>query len=221
MTSLAVNRSFECAPHATRSIAMALTLSLNLAIVLFALVPSAPHMLQAPPPQSLLAAIVQTPPPPMQPPAVPILRAVQHVATPTVPMVATHPLALATPVLPDITPVTAVVRAAPTTSAAVSSSAGTAGDSDATIAYETATAPDYPIQAVRAGIQGTVLLKVLVSASGQPIEVVVQRSSGSRLLDAAARRHLLAAWRFHPAMRDGHAIEAWALVPVRFRLDRY
>lgn len=221
MTSLAVHPSFECAPHATRSIAMALTLSLNLAIVLFALLPSAPHMLHAPPPQSLLAAIVQPPPPPMQPPAVPILRAVQHVATPTVPMVTTHPLPLAAPVLPNISPVTTIVPKVPTTSAAVGSSNGAAGESDATIAYETATAPDYPIQAVRAGIQGSVLLKVLVSATGQPIEVVVQRSSGSRLLDDAARRHVLAAWRFHPAMRNGHATEAWALVPVHFRLDRY
>ena len=221
MTSLAVNRSFECAPHAARSIAMALTLSLNLAIVLFALLPSAPHMLHGPPPQSLLAAIMQPPPPPVPPPSVPILRAVQHVATPTIPMVATHPLPLATPVLPNIAPVTAIVRAMPTPSAAVDASSGTVGDSDATIAYETATAPDYPIQAVRAGIQGTVLLKVLVSASGEPTAVVVERSSGSRLLDDAARRHVLATWRFHPAMRDGHAIEAWALVPVRFRLDRY
>lgn len=221
MTSLAVNHSFECAPHATRSIAMALTLSLNLAIVLFALLPSAPHLLHTPPPQSLLAAIVQPPPSPVPPPAVPILRAVQHVATPTIPMVVTHPLALTTPVLPNIAPVTATVHAVPTASATAASSFETAGDSDATIAYETATAPDYPIQAVRAGIQGTVLLKVLVSASGQPTGVVVEHSSGSRLLDDAARRHVLAAWRFHPATRNGHAIEAWALVPVRFRLDRY
>ena len=220
MTSLAVNHPFECAPHATRSIAMALTLGLNLAIVLFALLPSAPHMLHAPPPQSLLAAIVQPPPSPVPLPAVPILRAVQHVATPTVPMVVTHPLALEAPALPNIAPVTAAVHAVPTTSAAVASSSDAVGDSDATIAYETATAPDYPVQALRAGIQGTVLLKVLVSASGQPTEVVVERSSGSRLLDDAARAHVLEAWRFHPAMRNGHAIEAWALVPVRFRLDR-
>lgn len=220
MTSLAVNHPFECAPHATRSIAMALTLSLNLAIVLFALLPSAPHMLHAPLPRSLFATILQPPPPPVPPPPVPILRAVEHVATPTVPMVVTHPLSLAAPLLPNIAPVTATIRTVPVTSAAVASSSDNAGDSDATIAYETATAPDYPVQALRAGIQGTVLLKVLVSASGQPTEVVVERSSGSRLLDDAARRHVLEAWRFHPAVRNGHAIEAWALVPVRFRLDR-
>jgi protein TonB len=50
--------------------------------------------------------------------------------------------------------------------------------------------------------------------------VAIERSSGSRTLDDAAREHILAAWRFHPAMRDGHAIEAWALVPVQFNLGR-
>jgi len=65
-----------------------------------------------------------------------------------------------------------------------------------------------------------VLLKVLVDLSGKPVQVMIERSSGSRALDDAARKHVLAAWRFHPAMRDGHAIEAWAVVPVRFNLDQ-
>jgi len=52
------------------------------------------------------------------------------------------------------------------------------------------------------------------------VQVMIERSSGSRALDDAARKHVLAAWRFHPAMRDGHAIEAWAVVPVRFNLDQ-
>jgi protein TonB len=219
MTSLRFDPSFECAPHATRSVALALALSLNLALVLFALRPNTPFEIHAPPPRSLLATVLQPPPPPVPPPAVPILRAVQHVATPTVPMVVTRPLPVATPVLSNIAPVTSI-RVLPTMSTNAATSVGTAGNSDATIAYETATPPDYPVQALRAGIQGTVLLKVLVGTSGQPTEVVVERSSGSRLLDDAARRHVLAAWRFHPAMRDGHAIKAWALVPVRFRLNR-
>ncbi|MDE2272232.1 MAG: energy transducer TonB [Xanthomonadaceae bacterium] len=63
-------------------------------------------------------------------------------------------------------------------------------------------------------------LKVLVDPSGKPVEVLIARSSGSRPLDDAARAHVLAAWRFRPAMRDGRAIEAWAMVPVRFDLHR-
>ncbi|HLI18777.1 MAG TPA: energy transducer TonB [Rhodanobacteraceae bacterium] len=214
MTSLAVDRSFECAPHATRSVAMALALSLNLAIALFAMRPEAVSMLHAMPPPSLLITILQPPPPPVQPVSVPILRTVEHVHAPTV-----H-VAIATPALPSIAPVTSLIQLP--SAAPVSSATGlnTARDSDATIAYETASPPAYPIQALRAGIQGTVLLKVLVGPTGQPLAIEIEHSSGSRVLDDAARQHVLATWRFHPAIRDGHAIEAWALVPVQFSLNR-
>jgi protein TonB len=218
MTSLRFDPSFECAPHATRSVALALALSLNLTLVLFALRPHTPFEPHAPPSPSLLATVLQPAPRPVPAPAVPILRAVQHVAIPTVPMAVTHPLPFVTPTLPMIAPVESI-RTVPATSVEAAA-AGTAGDADATIAYETATAPSYPIAALRAGIQGRVLLKVLVDPRGQPVQVVVEHSSGSRILDDAARRHVLAAWRFHPAVRDGHAIEAWALVPVHFELAR-
>lgn len=217
MTSMAVTRSFECAPHATRSFAMALTLSLNLAILLFALRPSTPFPVQVPIPLSLQATILQPPPVVVPPPAVPTLHVARHVATPNVHVAVAHPVPIPIPAVSAITPVTPLA----THATAVSTNAvATAADSKATIAYETATPPVYPIQALRAGVQGTVLLKVLVDASGKPVQVAIKRSSGSRTLDDAARQHVLAAWRFHPAMRDGHAIEAWALVPVQFNLGR-
>jgi protein TonB len=217
MMSLAVDRSFECAPHATRSFALALTLSLNLAVVLFALLPSTPFPVQAPPPQSLLAAVLPQLPPPVAPPTVPILRVAEHrVATPSVHVPLTRPVPISLPNFETVAPILPAQTAATTTG----SDTGAAGNAEASIAYETATPPAYPLQALREGVQGTVLLKVLVAADGMPVQVVVERGSGSRLLDDAARRHVLAAWRFHPAMRDGHAIEAWALVPVRFALNR-
>jgi protein TonB len=128
-------------------------------------------------------------------------------------------VSIAIAALPGIAPVEPAQPTAVTT-ATGANSIGASGNSDATIAYATATPPAYPIQALRAGIQGTVMLKVLVDPTGKPLQVVIARSSGSRLLDDAARKHVLAAWRFHPAMRDGHAIEVWALVPVRFNLNR-
>jgi protein TonB len=217
MTSMAVPRSFECAPHATRSLAMALTLSLNLAILLFALRPSTPFPVQAPIPLSLQATIVQPPPAVVPPPQVPTLRVAQHVDTPAVHVATAHPTPISIPVLAAITP---VVPLAISATAAGTNSTVTADNSEATIAYETATPPAYPIEALRAGVQGTVLLKVLVDTSGKPVQVTIDRSSGSRVLDDAARRHVLAAWRFHAAMRDGHAIEAWAEVPIRFNIDQ-
>ncbi|MCM2356463.1 MAG: energy transducer TonB [Arenimonas sp.] len=88
----------------------------------------------------------------------------------------------------------------------------------ATLAYAFAPAPRYPRQAAMAGIEGTVLLKVLVDETGQPVDVAIERSSGDRRLDRAAREQVLQRWRFHPAQRGGRAIAAYALVPVEFSL---
>jgi len=214
MTSMAVSRSFECAPHATRSFAMALTLSLNLAIVLFALLPSTPYTFHAPPPQALFAVL--QPPAPVPPPAVPTLHVVKQVAAPSIHVATTHATSIVVPALQTLAPLAPVTTAISTGT----NTAPAASDSNATIAYETATPPAYPMQALRAGFQGTVLLKVRVDPTGKPVQAMIERSSGSRVLDDAARGHVLAAWRFHPAIRDGHAIEAWVIVPVRFNLDR-
>ena len=88
----------------------------------------------------------------------------------------------------------------------------------ATLAYDVHPAPRYPRQAVRAGLEGTVTLRVLVDEQGWPRSVEVERSSGHRELDRSAREHVLATWRFHPAQRQGQAIRAYALVPIDFRL---
>lgn len=215
MTSSAVARPFECAPHAIRSVAMAVTVSLNLAIVMFALLPHTPIVTRVPPPASLLAAILQPMPPLPVLPAAPSVRVEQRVAVPALQVPAARPAPLSVPI-PAAAPAT---NTAPTMVPAAGAAA-VGGDSEATIAYATATPPVYPVQALRAGVQGTVLLRVLVDARGVPVQVMIEHGSGSRALDAAARAHILAAWRFHPAVRDGHAIEAWALVPIRFSLDR-
>lgn len=85
--------------------------------------------------------------------------------------------------------------------------------------YADAPAPAYPRDALRDGVQGTVLLKVLVDVDGRPLDVQVERSSGNRSLDRAAREQVLRRWRFRPATQDGHAVQAIGLVPVDFRLD--
>ena len=217
MTSMAVTRSFECAPHAARSLAMALTLSLNLAILLFALLPRTPFPIQVPIPLSLQAAILQPLPAVVAPPLVPTLHVARHATTSSVSLAVAHPPPISIPAVSAIAPIAPLPGIA---TAVAANTASSTADSEATIAYETATPPTYPTQALRAGVEGTVLLKVLVDAGGKPVQVAIERSSGSRTLDEAARRHVLAAWRFHPAMREGRAIEAWALVPVQFNLGR-
>ncbi|MGD0093767.1 MAG: energy transducer TonB [Planctomycetota bacterium] len=76
----------------------------------------------------------------------------------------------------------------------------------------------YPIEAQKAGIQGTVVLSLEVLADGKVGGIAVAQSSGSHDLDraasAAARR-----WTFAPAVADGHPIAAQIRVPIVFKLQ--
>ncbi len=89
----------------------------------------------------------------------------------------------------------------------------------AQLRYARAPAPAYPRAEARAGIEGTVLLKVLVDVDGWPLEVSLEKSSGNRSLDAQARSQVLRHWRFEPAMRNGRPVQAYGLVPIQFSLQ--
>ena len=90
----------------------------------------------------------------------------------------------------------------------------------AQIVADLAPAPPYPPQALRRGLSGEVTLRVVVDARGQPIAATIEKSSGSKLLDEAARKFVLARWHFVPAMQGGVPIEAQALIPINFVLDQ-
>ena len=94
------------------------------------------------------------------------------------------------------------------------------GPAPVQLEYARAPAPAYPRNAQRLGLTGTVMLQVLVSIDGRPLEVSVVQSSGHRELDEAARAQVLKRWSFRPATRDGVAIQAMGLVPVQFSLQR-
>jgi protein TonB len=79
-----------------------------------------------------------------------------------------------------------------------------------------ASAP-YPVDALRNGDQGTVMLRVTVGADGVPYGIALARSSRSRSLDRAAMT-AVRSWRFRPAMRDGQAVPATVQIPVSYRL---
>ena len=80
--------------------------------------------------------------------------------------------------------------------------------------------PPYPPQALQRRLSGEVMLRVLVDVHGVPADVQLEHSSGSRLLDEAALRFVRARWHFIPATQDGIAVEATALVPISFVIDR-
>jgi protein TonB len=69
----------------------------------------------------------------------------------------------------------------------------------------------------RMGIEGTVVLRVVVAPDGSPTSVVVLQSSGSDILDASALETVRTRWRFVPARRNGMPVEDSVQVPIRFR----
>ncbi|MDY0979078.1 MULTISPECIES: energy transducer TonB [Stenotrophomonas] len=194
-------------------------LALHLLALMLLLIPAA--YVAAPLPRERTVVNLITPPVPQPEPPLPIppQEPVPVRAPTATPRVAPLPLptasaddVLAVPPLPasDVqTPTLAPVEPAPAAS----------GDG-AQLQYRTAPPPSYPIAAIRAGEQGTVTLRVQVDADGKPTSVSIERSSGSRALDHAARQQVLRNWRFVPAQVNGQAVPAVGLVPVSFSLPQ-
>lgn len=76
--------------------------------------------------------------------------------------------------------------------------------------------PAYPDGLASAGVEGRVMLRVSVDASGKATDVRVAESSGNAALDASAQS-TAAQWRFKPEMKDGQPVAGEVLVPVDFR----
>ncbi|HID11316.1 MAG TPA: energy transducer TonB [Candidatus Latescibacteria bacterium] len=75
--------------------------------------------------------------------------------------------------------------------------------------------PEYPEIARKAGIAGTVFVKILVGKDGRPEEV--EFIKGPRIFREVA---LEAAWEFvfSPAKQNDRPVRVWVIVPIRFRL---
>ena len=78
--------------------------------------------------------------------------------------------------------------------------------------------PDYPPAAKRMGMEGVVLLRVMVNPAGVPEKVSVLNSSGSRLLDEAAVNTVYQ-WTFVPARQGNKPVSGSVNVPIRFVMD--
>jgi len=192
-------------------------LALHLLALMLLLIPAA-YVAAPLPPQRMVIHMIAPPvaqpePPPPRVPQEPVpVRAPTAVprAAPLPPPTASADDVLAVPPLPASepqAPTLAPVETAPATPAA-----------GVQLQYRSAPPPSYPIAAIRAGEQGTVVLRVQVDAEGTPTQVAIERSSGSRALDAAARQQVMRHWRFVPARVDGQQVPAVGLVPVSFSL---
>lgn len=77
--------------------------------------------------------------------------------------------------------------------------------------------PAYPADAIVRGLEGTVMLRLTIDASGRVADVEVVESSGHAELDEAAVE-AVRKWRGEPARRNGRPVLSEQLLPVYFRL---
>ena len=161
---------------------------------------------QPPPPAPSKPPPPQTPPPAYVPPAVtpPVaapanaIAAVSPTPSPAVP----SPLAA-----PSATPAT---NPAPAARAPVRTAAG--------VNMAQCDKPEYPSASRRMEEEGMVTVRFLVGADGKIIQSEIEKSSGFKRLDEAARAGL-SKCQFKPAMVDGKAEQAWASIKYTWRLE--
>lgn len=74
----------------------------------------------------------------------------------------------------------------------------------------------YPAEAKSAGIEGTVIVKFVVTEAGETTQI--QAIKGPEQLRPACEA-VVRGMRFEPAMRDGQAVSVYKTKPCRFRLN--
>ena len=84
--------------------------------------------------------------------------------------------------------------------------------------YDKNPPPEYPLIARRRGLQGNVVLEVMVDRNGSVTDLKVFKSSGYKVLDRAAEKSVRQ-WIFKPAIRGNEKIEIWVRVPICFQLS--
>ena len=77
--------------------------------------------------------------------------------------------------------------------------------------------PTYPRAARKQGLEGRVVLSVMVTSSGLPKHISVFETSGAEILDYAAVS-AIAKWHFVPAKIRDTPVDSKLLIPIRFQL---
>ena len=78
--------------------------------------------------------------------------------------------------------------------------------------------PPYPRSKLLLEEEASLTLKLSIDTIGRVIAVEPVGRADRIFLDAA-RRHLIARWRYRPAMSDSHAVPATLITTLHFRLD--
>ncbi|MBS0194862.1 MAG: energy transducer TonB [Proteobacteria bacterium] len=77
--------------------------------------------------------------------------------------------------------------------------------------------PQYPRQALRDGVEGSVRVRVMIDEQGNVSDVQVVYGSGSNLLDRAAL-DAVREWHYQPAIHHGQPVASTVDVPIDFKL---
>ncbi len=78
--------------------------------------------------------------------------------------------------------------------------------------------PRYPRMAIKRGIEGSVVVKILINEQGLPYDVSILKSSGFKVLDEAAIKTAMQ-WKFSPALVDGKPVKSQNHQPFVFSLQ--
>jgi protein TonB len=151
-----------------------------------------------PPPPPKLAA----PPPPFIP--VPEVRIDNPVAS-----------------LNTITAVAAVkppAEAPPPRPAVVAAPAAPPARTAAVVDARNCSKPEYPAAALRAQEEGLVVLQFLIGVDGTAVDSKVEKTSGFRRLDEAARRALVLC-KFKPGTEAGTPVQSWARIEYLWKIE--
>lgn len=78
--------------------------------------------------------------------------------------------------------------------------------------------PPYPQNKLRLGEEASLRLRLSIDERGRVVAVEPVGAADSDFL-AAARRHLIAHWRYKPATKDGMPVASTTVITLRFQLD--
>jgi protein TonB len=78
--------------------------------------------------------------------------------------------------------------------------------------------PPYPVSKLASGEEAVLRLRLSIDERGRVV-AVESLSAADRAFVDAARRHLIANWRYRPATEDGRAVATSAVITLRFQLE--
>ena len=78
--------------------------------------------------------------------------------------------------------------------------------------------PPYPVSKLLGGEEATLQLRLSINEYGR-VTMVEPVGAADRVFLEAARRYLMAHWRYQPATEDGRAVASTMVINLRFQLD--